>query len=220
MSEHERIKVMIVDDHGVVRSGLSAFLQVYDDLELCAEAESGEKALSLCATARPDVILMDLVLGEAVGGSRMDGAATTRLIRERYPEIQVIALTSFKEPDLVQAALQAGAIGYLLKNVSTSELASAIRSAHAGRPTLAAEATQALIQSTVHPRPTYEHLTDREQEVLGLMVQGLNNTEIASELFISRSTAKFHVSSILAKLGATSRTEAVALAVQHKLLRA
>jgi two-component system, NarL family, response regulator LiaR len=219
MNEQNRIKVMIVDDHGVVRSGLGAFLQVFDDLELCGEAESGERALSLCETARPDVVLMDLVLGEAGGRTQMDGAETTRRIRERYPEIQVIALTSFKEPELVQAALQAGAIGYLLKNVSITDLAEAIRGAFAGRPTLAAEATQALIRSAIHPGPDYEPLTDREQEVLALMVQGLNNTRIAAELYISRSTAKFHVSSILAKLGATSRTEAVATALQHRLVR-
>jgi two-component system, NarL family, response regulator LiaR len=219
MSEPKRIKVMIVDDHGVVRSGLSAFLQVFDDLELCAQAESGEQALELCEKEHPDVVLMDLVLGEAAGQTQLDGAGATRLIRKRFPDIQVIALTSFKEPELVQAALQAGAIGYLLKNVSTDDLANAIRAAYAGKPTLAAEATRALIHSAVHPEPDYEPLTQREQEVLTLMVQGLNNTEIAGELFISRSTAKFHVSSILAKLGATSRTEAVALAVQHRLVR-
>jgi two-component system, NarL family, response regulator LiaR len=198
----------------VVRSGLGAFLLAYDDLELVGEAGSGPEAVRLCPTVEPDVVLMDLVMPE------MDGAAATREIRQRCPQVQVIALTSFKEEDLVQRALQAGAIGYLLKNVTGDELARAIRDARAGRPTLAPEAAQALIHTATRPstpQPGFD-LSPREREVLALMVEGLNNPEIADRLVVSRSTVKFHVSSILSKLGASGRTEAVAMALQHQLV--
>jgi two-component system, NarL family, response regulator LiaR len=213
MSLNSPIKVMLVDDHAVVRSGLGAFLMVFDDLELVGEAGSGKEAVDLCERLQPDVILMDMMMPE------MDGATATKVIRERWPHVQVVALTSFKEEDLVQRVLQAGAIGYLLKNVGADELANAIRSAHAGRPTLAPEAAQALIQASrhAHERQDYE-LTEREKEVLALMVEGCSNPEIASRLVVSRSTVKFHVSSILSKLNVTSRTEAVAMALKQNLV--
>jgi two-component system, NarL family, response regulator LiaR len=213
MSEPNPIRVLLVDDHAVVRSGLTAFLLAFDDLELVAEAGSGEEAVRHCNQLKPDVVLMDLVM------PGMDGAQATRAIREKCPEIQVIALTSFKEKELVEGAMEAGAIGYLLKNVSADELAEAIREAHAGRPTLAPEAAQALIQATRKPPRIGFDLTERELEVLALLVEGLSNPEIADRLVISRSTAKFHVSSILSKLGVSSRTEAVSVALQNKLVQ-
>jgi NarL family two-component system response regulator LiaR len=212
MAESTQIRVMLVDDHAVVRSGLGAFMMAFDDLELVAEAGGGEEAVRLCQEARPDVVLMDLVM------PGMDGAAATKAIRAKCPHIQVIALTSFKEEELVEGALQAGAIGYLLKNVSADELADAIRAAHAGRPTLAPEAAQALIQSARKPHTPEYDLTERELEVLALMVEGLSNPEIADRLVVSRSTAKFHVSNVLSKLGVASRTEAVSLALKHHLI--
>jgi two-component system, NarL family, response regulator LiaR len=206
------IRILLVDDHAVVRSGLSAFLLVFDDLELVGEAKNGEEALRMCDRLQPDVILMDLVMPV------MDGATATQAIRRRYPHIQVVALTSFPEEDLVQKALKAGAISYLLKNVAADELADAIRKANAGRATLAPEAAQALIHAASQPPEPGFDLTDREREVLALMVTGRNNAEIADELIVSRSTVKFHVSNVLSKLGVTSRTEAVAMALQKKLV--
>jgi len=205
------IRVMIVDDHLMVRRGLATFLKVFKDFKLVGEADSGESAVQLCVKLQPDVVLMDMVM------QSMDGAAATRLIRKQCPSAQVIALTSFKDEILIKSALQAGAISYLLKGVSARELAQAIRAAHAGRPTISAEATEALIQAATQDVVLGPDLTDREHEVLLLMVEGLNNTQIANRLTVSPSTIKSHVSSILAKLGVTSRTEAVALALRHKL---
>jgi len=210
--ENKKIKILIADDHSVVRSGLGAFLQVFDDFELVGEASNGKEAVAQCAVKQPDVVLMDLVMPE------MDGAQATQAIRDRNPNIQVIVLTSFKEDNLIENALQAGAIGYLLKNISADELAAAIRSAHVGRPTLAPEATQALIKASGRRQTRNSELTPREKEVLTMMIDGLSNPEIAQKLIVSRSTVKFHVSSILSKLDASSRTEAVAMAIQKKLI--
>ncbi|NLH96079.1 MAG: response regulator transcription factor [Clostridiaceae bacterium] len=211
----DKIRIVIVDDHNVVRSGLSAFLMAFEDFELVGEASDGKEAVELCEILHPDIVLMDLVMPV------MDGAQATREIRERFEDIQVIVLTSFKEDELVEGALQAGAIGYLLKNVSADELADAIRKAHAGKPTLAPEATEALIKATGRKRESgiSEELTSREKEVLKMMAEGLSNPEIAQKLFVSRSTVKFHVSSILSKLGAASRTEAVSKALQFKIIQ-
>jgi NarL family two-component system response regulator LiaR len=212
MAEQKPIRVVIVDDHAMVRKGLTTFLKVSDDLELVAEASSGQEALDLCRRLQPDVVLMDLIM------PGMDGVATTRALREACPETRVIALTSFAEDNLVHAALQAGALSYLLKDVTAADLAKAIRDAVAGRHSLAPQAMQALIGAmTQPPQPGYD-LTPREREVLALMVEGLQNPEIAERLFVSRSTVKTHVSSILSKLEVSSRVEAVTLAIQHHLV--
>jgi len=213
MSGTDPIRVMLVDDHGMVRRGLAAFLKVTQDLELVSEASSGRDAIALCEQTRPHVVLMDLIM------PGMDGTEATRIIRERWPEVQVIALTSFQEKELVQKVLQAGAIGYLLKNVSANDLAAAIRAAHTGRSTLAPEAVQALLQAKELPADQIYGLTDREYEVLALLVEGLTNPEIAERLSISRSTAKAHVSHILGKLDVSNRAEAVAIAVQKGLVK-
>jgi NarL family two-component system response regulator LiaR len=211
-SPSPRIRVLVVDDHAMVRRGLATFLKVFEDLELAGEADSGQAAIERCLELRPDVVLMDMVMPD------MDGAAATRLIRNQTDSIQVIALTSFKEANLVQSALQAGAIAYLLKDVSADDLAKAIRSAHAGRATLSPEAAQALVTAAAQSPPPGIDLTERELAVLALMVEGLNNTQIAGKLTVSPSTVKSHVSSILSKLGATSRTEAVTLALRSRLV--
>jgi NarL family two-component system response regulator LiaR len=206
------IRVMLVDDHTMVRRGLATFIKVYKDLALAGEAESGETAIEICREVVPDVILMDMVL------PKMGGAAAIREIRKKFPGVQIIALTSFNESDLIRNALEAGAIGYLLKDVSADILAQAIRDAHAGKATLSPEVTQAMVNAAGKPPKPGLDLTEREYEVLSLMVEGLNNTQIAGRLTVSPSTIKSHVSNILTKLGVSSRTEAVTLALRNGLI--
>lgn len=211
-ADRHRIRVLIVDDHAVVRGGLTTFLSAFDDFELVGEAATGVEAVRLCGKRHAEVVLMDLLMPQ------MDGVEATKVIRDQYPDVRVIALTSFQDQERVQAALDAGAIGYLLKNVSADELAHAIRAARQGQPTLAPEATQVLVQAVQRPATPGHDLTPREREVLALMVRGLSNAEIARRLVVNRSTAKFHVSNVLAKLRVVSRTEAVAFALTHRLV--
>jgi NarL family two-component system response regulator LiaR len=212
VSETERIRVMIVDDHLMVRDGIRTFLSVYDDLEVVAEAENGEQALALCTQLQPDVILMDILM------PGMDGSSTTQQICEKFHDIMVIALTSFVEDEMVQSALQAGAIGYLLKDVQPDRLAQAIREANQGRGIIDTAAAQALISaSQAEQMPEFE-LTPREREILGLMVSGKTNKQIAESLTLSLGTVRFHISNILSKMGVSNRTEAVSLALQNNLV--
>jgi NarL family two-component system response regulator LiaR len=206
------ITILLVDDHAVVRSGLSKFLMVNKDMQLVGEASDGTEALQMVALHKPDVVLMDLMM------PGMDGITATREIHQKYPNVKVIALTSFAEQNMVHGALQAGAIGYLQKNVTARELGNAIRSAHDGKMILSPEAAQVLANSVAQPQIHGEQLTERERDVLKCMVDGLNNNEIAQKLVVSLGTVKFHISNIFHKLGVDNRVEAVRLAIEQKLV--
>lgn len=207
----ESIRILVVDDHPVVTSGLAAMLFVTGGLELAGTAGNAEEAILFCDQDAPDVVLMDLVMPGT------DGVSAIQAILARHPQTRIVALSSFRESDLIQAALKAGAIGYLLKNATAAELVMAIRAAHHGQVTLSPEVTQVLVQSTVNPT-TKPDLTEREIEVLTLVSQGLTNNQIAETLDISLSTVQFHISNILSKLGVSSRVEAAVLAERLNLL--
>ena len=206
------IHVLIVDDHPMMRKGLRTFLEVTRGLECIGEAESGEEAIELCSQLAPHVVMMDLMM------PGMGGIAATRALRERCPQTHVIALTSFAEPRMVQEAVNAGATGYLLKNVSASELADAVFAAAAGRAMMGPEAVQALVQIASDPRPIGSDLTPREREILALLVKGMTNYEIAQQTSISEATVRFHVGNILGKLEVGNRTEAAQVAFKHHLV--
>jgi NarL family two-component system response regulator LiaR len=206
------IRVLIVDDFAVVRSGLSDFLQAHDDIAIVGEAGCGHAAITTCLKLKPDVVLMDMMMPD------MDGATATGVIRLGCPSTQVIILCSFVDEIMVSAAVKAGAIGYLLKSISPHQLVDAIRAAAVGRPTLAPEATLALIHTATAPNPPGYDLTRREREVLQLMICGLNNPQIAQRLTVSLSTVKYHVSNVISKLGVANRTEAATFATQHHLV--
>ena len=208
----ERIQVVIVDDHVLVRSGLEVVLGMFDDIELVGQAGDGEEAVRLCEELRPDVVLMDLVMPGT------SGVEATRRILASCPGTKVVALTSFTEEDLIGETLRAGAIGYLMKNVSADQLADAVRNAHAGRSTLAPEAADALVRSVSAPPQGADSLTAREQQVLKLMADGLTNADIAERLVIGVATVKTHVSSVISKLGVSTRTEATATAIRRGLV--
>ncbi len=206
------IKVLVVDDHPAVRHGLALFVNSIADFVCVADAANGEAAIDLCAIHQPDVVLMDLVMPV------MDGAQATAVIRRQFPRIQVVILTSFEEPHQIQEALRAGAISFLTKTSSVELIERAIRMARAGQVLLGPEASSAMLHS-LHERAP-EELTERELEILTLMVAGLKNQEIAERLFLALPTVKFHVTHILVKLGVSTRTQAVALALNRRLVRA
>jgi len=209
----QNTRILIVDDHPIVRRGIASSLQPFEDLEVVAEATTGEEAVQVAQTLHPNVVLMDLLM------PGMGGIPAIRTLHETVPEVQIIALTSFREGSLVEEALVAGAIGYLLKDVAVDELVKAVRLAHQGVPTLAPAAGQALVKMVASGPPALGHdLTEREQQVLSLMAKGLSNQQIADQLVITPATVKFHTRSIRSKLGTGSRTETVVLALQHHLV--
>lgn len=206
------IRILLADDHAVVRSGISKFLSVMKDMELVGEASDGAEAIKMAGLLKPDVIIMDLMM------PGVDGITATREIHRMHPQIKIIALTSFSEQNMVQGALQAGALGYMQKNVTAVELANAIRSAKAGRMTLSQEATEVLANSVTQAHLPGNSLTERERDVLKCMVNGMNNNEIAERLVISLGTVKFHISNIFQKMGVDSRVQAVKLAIEQKIV--
>jgi DNA-binding NarL/FixJ family response regulator len=205
------IRVLIVDDHDVVRQGVRMYLALDPELEIVGEAANGEEAVQLCRAHKPDVVLMDLLMPV------MDGVAATAIIRRELPDIEVLALTSVLEDQAIYRAMRAGAIGYLLKNTKAAELVQAIKAAAAGQVQLSPEVAARLMREVGVPESP-EKLTERETEVLCLLAQGKANKEIASELVIGIKTVKTHVSNILSKLGVTSRTQAALFAVRVGLV--
>ena len=211
MSE-ESIKVMIVDDHMLVRDGINLLLSTFDDIQVIAVADGGDTALRLCKQEQPEVILMDLVMPE------QDGPETIERILKQFPEIKVIALTSFVEEDLVVRSIQAGASGYLLKNVSAEKLAEAIHAAASGQSTIESMVAQILLQASQKPAPVGDNLTERERQILALVAEGMTNKEIAQQLSLSHGTVRVYVSHVLAKLGVGNRTEATRIALENNLV--
>lgn len=209
------IKVLFVDDHEMVRIGVSAYLSAQSDIEVIGEADNGLKAVELAMELRPDVILMDLVMPE------MDGIEATRRIIEKWPEAKIIIVTSFLDDEKVYPALEAGATSYMLKTSKASEIARAVRSTFQGQSVLEPEVTGKMMEKLRRPKITQLHdqLTNREMEILLLMTQGKTNQEIADELYIALKTAKVHVSNILSKLAVQDRTQAVIYAFKHSLVQ-
>lgn len=213
MGEKNKIKVMIVDDHPLVRHGIKTVFEAYDDILLVAEAENGREAIKMCDKCMPDVVLMDMIMPV------LDGAKATEQIIKNWPDVKIIALTSFNDEDLIRKALKAGAVSYVLKNISGGKLVKTIKDIYKGKLALSSQATKILLSELKKPPDETIKLTKREKEILALIVEGLSNKQIAERLFLSNSTVQFHVSNILNKLGVSKRTEAVYLALKQKLVQ-
>ncbi|MBI3915104.1 MAG: response regulator transcription factor [Chloroflexi bacterium] len=209
------IRVLIVDDHAMVRQGIATFAEIQDDIEVVGEAENGREALARVEELKPDVVLMDLLMPE------MDGVTATREIKARYPDVKILALTSFVNDEQITPALKAGASGYLLKDISAEELMNAIRAVQRGETPLAPLVAKKLVEDIHQPHDEeatkLDRLTEREREVLAWLGRGLSNREIAKKLVISEKTVKFHVSSILSKLQVHDRTQAALFATKHQV---
>jgi two-component system, NarL family, response regulator LiaR len=212
MTEKKIIKVIVVDDHPLVRHGIKTVFEAYDDIEMIAEAENGKDAIEICAKYKPDVVIMDMVM------PILDGAEATRELVKRFPDIKVIALTSFNDKDLIKKSLKAGAVSFILKNISGAKLVKTIKDVHKGKFVLSPNATKIMLTELREQSDDNVKLTKREKEILALVVEGLSNKEIAKRLFLSNSTIQFHVSNVLSKLGVSKRTEAAYLALKQKLV--
>jgi len=207
------IKVLIADDHPMVRHGITVLLEAYDDIKVIGVAENGKEAVEMCEIHQPDIVLMDLFMPE------VNGIEATRTIQKNWPSIKVVTLTSFIEKKLIEDSLKAGAIGYILKNISGENLVSAIRDAEKGKSTLSSEASDFLISNLKTPAVEDFQLTIQEKKITGFLVEGLSNKMISKKMTLSLSTIKFHVSNILSKLGAASRAEAVSIALKNNLIQ-
>jgi Response regulator containing a CheY-like receiver domain and an HTH DNA-binding domain len=213
MSEKNKIKVMVVDDHPLVRHGIKTVFEAYGDILLVAEAENGKEAIEMYEKYRPDIVLMDMIM------PILDGVEATSRLVKMWPDIKVIALTSFNDIDLIKKSLKAGAISYILKNISGAKLVKTIKDVHRGKFVLSSHATKILLSELREADSEKIKLTGREKEILAFIVEGLSNKEISKRLFLSNSTVQFHVSNILSKLGVSKRTEAVCLALKQKLVK-
>jgi len=212
MTEKKIIKVIVVDDHPLVRHGIKTVFEASDDIEMIAEAENGKDAIEICAKFKPDVVIMDMVM------PILDGVEATRELVKRFPDIKVIALTSFNDKDLIKKSLKAGAVSFILKNISGAKLVKTIKDVYKGKFVLSSNATKIMLSELREKSDDNIKLTKREKEILTLVVEGLSNKEIAKRLFLSNSTIQFHVSNILSKLGVSKRTEAAYLALKQKLV--
>jgi two-component system, NarL family, response regulator LiaR len=213
MIEKNKIKVMIADDHPLVRYGIKTLFEACDDIILVAEAENGRQAIEMCEKYKPDIILMDMIMPV------LDGAQATEQIINKRPNVKIIALTSFDDKDLIKKSIKAGAVSYILKNISGAKLVKTIKDVYKGNFALSPQATNILLSELREPKNENIKLTGREKEILALIVEGLSNKQIAKKLFLSSSTVQFHVSNILRKLGVNKRTEAAYLALKQNLVK-
>jgi len=207
------IKVLVVDDHPLVRQGINVLLDTYDDIAVVGEAENGRKSVEMCKNYKPDIVLMDLIMPE------VNGVEATRRILKDNPSVKVVILTSYIDKKLIEDSLKAGATGYVLKNISGDNLVETIRNAYKGKSTLSSEASDFLISNLKNPPSAEYDLTSQEKKIIACLIDGLSNKKIAQKLVLSLSTVKFHVGNILSKLGASSRTEAVSIAIKNKTLQ-